>query len=346
MKVIGLGHVLSEPRRLVDVDHPNTMQLEAIRFSGYDKYWVNAGSARVMGAQAVAKALKESGYSVDDIGFIIAGQSNIPDFIGIDFACQVGAELGGLQVRTVNLVEGCGPGISAWLIASGLIDSLKEGQVGVIVLAQRVSELHLDRFGLMNAILSDGAAAAVVVKSNAISAGCDFIYKGGQDISHTRFVDMMRFERGGAIQPVLLPDHDSREDPLGRDKTMELYRFSASDLDDFLKLRADTTIRLIESSIADAGWAKGEDFILLHTLEGRRLIASLASRLGITVDRTNAALVPEIGHLGCVDQLVSLDIMRQAGKFQAGDRIVMSSISTGMKWGCCLFECEQHGSLS
>lgn len=145
---------------------------------------------------------------------------------------------------------------------------------------------------------------------------------------------------------VLLPDHDSREDPLGRDKIMELYRFSASDLGDFLKLRADTTIRLIDSSIADAGWAKGQDFILLHTLEGRRSIASLASRLGITVDRTNAALVPEISHMGCVDQLVSLDIMRQVGKFQAGNRIVMSAIATGMKWGCCLFECEQHGSFS
>jgi 3-oxoacyl-[acyl-carrier-protein] synthase-3 len=341
MKVLGIGHVLPKPMRLAEADHPNTLQLEAIRLAGYDKYWVNDDSARAMGTRAVVAALKESGYGVDDIGFIVAGQSNIPDFIGIDFACQVGAELGGLKARTINLVEGCGSSISTWFSANSLVRHLKEGQVGVIVLAQRVSEPHLDRFGIMNAILSDGAVAAIVAGTDAPSSGCGFVYKGGHDISDTRFVDMMRFERGGGVGPVLAENHDSRQDKLGRDRIMELYRFSGSDLTAFLKLRTENTIQIIELCLAEAGWGKDSDLTLLHTLEGRQSMENLASRLGIAKEKTNVDLVAEISHMGCVDQLISLDIMRKQGRIQPGGRVAMSAISSGMKWGCCLLELEK-----
>ncbi|MCX4028186.1 hypothetical protein H0A36_20420 [Endozoicomonas sp. SM1973] len=343
MKVLGLGHVLPQSSRLADVKHPNKMQLEAIRLAGYDKYGIDNTSTRVMGAQAVTKALEASGYSADDVGFIVAGQSSVPDFIGIDLACQIGAELGGLQLKTVNLVEGCGTAISAWITARGLIDTLDDGQVGVVVLAQRVSEPHYDRFGLMNAILSDGAAAAIVGKTNSTStAECCFVYKSGQDISDTRFVDMMRIERGGGLKPVVLPDHDSRNDQLGREKIMELYRLTGSDLTEFLALRADNTIQIIESCLNEASWSKESNLILLHTLEGRQSIAMLAAKLGIAVDNTNIALVAELGHMGCVDLLISLDMMQKQDVFKPGNRIVMSAISTGMKWGCCLFEYQQY----
>jgi 3-oxoacyl-[acyl-carrier-protein] synthase-3 len=333
MKVLGLGHVLPELKRLADVDHPNKLQLEAIKHAGYDKYWVSKHSARKMAAQAVRKALEESGYRPEDIGFIVAGQSNVPDYIQIDFACQVGAELGGLQVKTVNLVEGCGTGISTCLSANHLINDLKPGKIGVIVLVQRVSEPHLDRFGLMNAILTDGAAAAIVGKSNG-----HFTYKGGQDISDTRFVDMVRIERGGAMNPVLQPNHDTRKDKLGRELIMENYRFSGSELNDFLTLRSDNTINIIKSCMNEAGWAQDGNYILIHTLEGKQGIENLAARFGIPVEKTNADLVSEIGHMGSVDQWISLDVMHSQGRIQSGDKIIMSTISGGMKWGCCLWE--------
>ena len=160
MKILGLGHAVGDARKLADVDHPNEVQLEAIRNAGYNEFFVNPGTSRAMAARAVIKALEDAGYRADDVGFIVAGQSNVPDFICIDLACQVGAELGGLEVRTVNLVESCAAAISGWFSASALVDGLQPGQVGVVVLAQRVSEKHHDRFGMMNAVLSDGGGAS------------------------------------------------------------------------------------------------------------------------------------------------------------------------------------------
>ncbi|WP_016996255.1 3-oxoacyl-[acyl-carrier-protein] synthase III C-terminal domain-containing protein [Kocuria atrinae] len=338
MKIVGFGHVLPEPRFLVDVDHPKPMQLEAIRRAGYEKYRVSKESARDMGAKAVIAALMESGHTLENVGFVVAGQSDVPDFIGIDLACQVSAELGGLEVRTVNLVEGCGSGISTWSSANRLVEDLEEGQVGVVVVVQRVSEAHHDRFGAMNGILSDGAAAAVVTRNDAPSADSGFVFVGGYEISDSRFVDMMRIERGGGQYPVLLPGHDSREDQGGRERLMELYGFTGDELAEFLELRSNNVVRVVESAMDEAGWAMDDHVMLLHTLEGRQSIEGIAARLGVDVGRTNAALVAEIGHAGCVDPLMSLDLMKKQGEIRPGDRVVMSVISTGMKWGCCLLE--------
>jgi 3-oxoacyl-[acyl-carrier-protein] synthase-3 len=245
-----------------------------------------------------------------------------------------------LEVRTVNLVESCATAISSWFSASALVDGLQPGKVGVVVLAQRVSEKHHDRFGMMNAVLSDGAAAAVVGRLDAPSTKRSFVYKGGHDVSVTRFVDMMRIERGGGMNPVVLADQDTRHDQLGRDRIIELYRFSPSDLADFLRLRAENTIRVIAASKRDAG-CSDHDFVLLHTLEGRQSIEGLASRLEVAPERTNADLVGRLGHMGCVDPLISLDILSRRDRIPPGTRVAMTSISTGMKWGCCLLEREK-----
>jgi len=339
MKILGIDHVLTEPKRVADVRHPNEQQLEAIRSAGYDKYYVCRDSCRVMGARAVSKALEEAGYRAADLGFIVAAHTNVPDFIGIDFACQVGAELGDLELRTVNLVEGCG-NASAWFSANALVDQLEPGKVGALVFVQRVSDAHFDRFGLMTAVLSDGAVAAILGRPDAPSTECGFVYRGCQDISRTRFVDMMRIERGGGLSPFLVPDHDPRLDPLGRERVMDLFDFSGDDLADFLSLRADNTLRVIKSGLGAAGWTKDEKLFLLHTLEGRHTIEALASTLELAVENTNADLVGELGHMGCVDQLLSIDLMRRKDRLPPGSRVLMSSISTGMKWGCCMVERE------
>jgi 3-oxoacyl-[acyl-carrier-protein] synthase-3 len=340
MKVLGLGHALATARRLSDAEHPNAEQLEAIRAAGYDQYHVSPDSARTLAGRAVVEALKDAGCRASDVGFIVAGQSTIPDYVGIDLACQAGAELGGLEVRTVNLVEGCGTAITTWFHASRLAADLRPGQVGVIVVAQRISEPHLDRFGLINAILGDGAAAAVVGRPDAPSTRGCFVYRGGYDISSTRFVDMMRIERGGGVVPAVLPNHDSRRDPLGWTRAMKLYRFSGQELGDLLKLRLDNTVRVIEASLRQAGWAKDDSLLLFHTFEGKERIKTIARSLGIPEQNTNANLVSEFGHVGCVDTLLSLDVLSRRGCIPPGTRIVMSTISAGLKWASCLLERE------
>jgi len=96
----------------------------------------------------------------------------------------------------------------------------------------------------MNAVLSDGAAAAIVTKSSVAVSTPGFIYRGGLDISDCRYVDMMRVERGGGVRPEITAQHSSHDDPLGRERIMDLYDFSSDDLSDFLQLRRDNTLNM------------------------------------------------------------------------------------------------------
>ena len=340
MDILGLGHALGDAVGIDSVRHPKELQIAAIRNSGYEHYWVSEDTARALGGRAARAAIDDAGYEPDALRFVVAGQSNVPDYVGIDFACQIGAELGGLTLKTANIVEGCASAISTWFTAERLGADLRLGEIGVIVLAQRVSEPHQDRFGLMNAVLSDGAVAIVVGPEESCSKSqVRFRYVGGEEISNSRFVDMMRLERGGGVDPYVMPTHDSRRDRLGRERIADLYQFETDDLMAFLDLRMQTTLDVIERALGDAGWHGRDRLVLVHALEGGATTRLIGKKLGIPIERTNDYLTARIGHMGCVDPALSLELMVQEGRIKPGDHIIQSTISTGMKWACCLLEC-------
>ncbi|WP_119343971.1 3-oxoacyl-[acyl-carrier-protein] synthase III C-terminal domain-containing protein [Facilibium subflavum] len=337
MKILSIDYHLSEAERIKEIEHPNKMQLEAIQYAGYDQFWKEPNGVRQMTSAAAMKAILSSNLQPEDIAFIVAGQSGIPDYIGIDLACQVGAELDCSDVRTVNLVESCGSGISVWFHAASLVSALPTGRVGLVVVAQRVSDAHQDRFGVMNAVLSDGAAAAVVVSDEWPSSVTTIRYLAGDDISDCRYVDMMRVEYGGGRQPVLPDWYDIQNGKLGRERIMDLYKFKPDDLQAFLTLRANNNIKIIERVTSQLGRNLKNPF-LLQTLEGIQSIKSLCDRLSIPYERSNLSLLSKLGHVGCADLLISLKMILDQDDIKPGDDIIMSTISTGLKWGAAIFQ--------
>lgn len=339
MKILSTGHTLSRAAHLDEVDHPNQLQLEAIKSAGYKQFWTESQSVREMAASAARNALEQFHLSSEDVGFIVAGFSGVPDFIGIDLACQVGAELNCNQIRTLNLVEGCATAVSVWKHASSLCTEMPEGKFGLVVLAQRMSDTHQDRFGLMNAALSDGAVACVVGKAITYADQPGLRYISTEDISDCRYVDMMRIEYGGGHLPFLPEGRDSKKDKLGRERIMDNYCFSSQDLMNFLILRENNSINVIRR-VLEKSVSRDTPPFLLHTLEGKQSIENLCNRIGIPIERSNISLLSELGHVGCADPLLSFRLMMQRGIISPGSEIVMSTISTGMKWGASLFRYE------
>ncbi|UYA60762.1 hypothetical protein NAL19_2654 [Pectobacterium sp. F1-1] len=343
MKILSTGHSLSQMTSLKEVVHPNQLQLDAIGRAGYDQFWTESMSVRLMAASAARNALEEFNIAPEQVGFIVAGFSGVPDFIGIDLACQVGAELNCHQIRTLNLVEGCATAVSVWKQAASLCADMPEGKLGLVVLAQRISDAHQDRFGLMNAALSDGAVACVIGESMKYADQPGLCFIATEDISDCRYVDMMRIEYGGGHLPLLPEGRDSRNDKLGRERIMDNYQFSAQDLMGFLTLRADNSVNIIRRVLEKSVWRNAPPF-LLHTLEGKQSIENLCQQIGIPIERSNLSLLPELGHVGCADPLLSLRLMMQRGKIKPGAEVVMSTISTGLKWGASLFRYDDAAS--
>ncbi|GKW44198.1 hypothetical protein LOZ86_13640 [Pectobacterium parvum] len=343
MKILSTGHALSQATRLEEIVHPNQLQLDAIGRAGYKQFWTESRSVRLMVASAARNALDQFNIASEKVGFIVAGFSGVPDFIGIDLACQVGAELNCHQIRTLNLVEGCATAVSVWKHAASLCAEMPEGKLGLVVLAQRISDTHQDRFGLMNAALSDGAVACVIGKATRYADQPGLRFISTEDISDCRYVDMMRIECGGGQLPFLPEGRDSRNDKLGRERIMENYHFSAQDLMDFLALRADNSVNVIRRVLENSVCRDTPPF-LLHTLEGKQSIESLCQRIGIPIEKSNLSLLSELGHVGCADPLLSLHLMMQREEIKLGEEVVMSTISTGMKWGASLFRYDAAAS--
>ena len=325
--LVGASCLTGKVRYLKDVNHPLPGQLKAVHSGGYSRFYVYENSLRELGGEVAQQALVKTGLTVEDVDFIVGAHTSVADFPSIDFACQVGAELGVHKIKTRNILEGCGTAITAFDVADKLIAENPE-MTGLVIQAQRVSDAHHDRFTLLNGILSDAAVATVVT---AVRPENDYLLRTGafDEISVPYFVDMMRLEFGGASHPAIPRRDDPQHYKPGRERLQDIYQMSSTDLRDFVTMRSSTMTEVISTVSSKTGWNKSADW-LLHTLEGEQSVRAIANAAGI--ENSNAALVSKHGHCGCADPILSLIDLVDAGSLSEGDRVILSTISSGMKW--------------
>lgn len=325
--IIGSAYLTGNIRHLKSVKHALPGQMEAIQAGGYSQFYVYEDSLRKLGGEVARTALSNAGLSANDIDFIVAAHSDVADFPSIDFSCQIGAEIGSGKVKTRNIIEGCGTAVTAFVTASQIIAE-NPSMTGLVVQAQNVSDVHHDRFSLLNGILSDAAVATIVTASRPEQ---DYFLRiqSFDEISMPYFVDVMRLEFGGGRHPAIPSSDDPDYYKPGRERMQETYQLSSTELLEFIKLRSSTMKDLIDSVSCSAEWEKPAKW-LLHTLEGEQSIRAIANASNI--ENNNASLVAKHGHCGCADPILSFIDLSHSGSFTEGDRIVLSTISTGMKW--------------
>jgi ehpO len=325
--LVDASYLTGKEHYLEDVNHPLPGQIKAVRSAGYSRFYVYENSLREMGGEVARQALMKTGLDASDIDFIVAAHTSVADYPSIDFACQVGAELGIHKVKTRNVLEGCGTAITAFDAAEQFISANPES-MGIVVQAQRVSDVHHDRFSLLNGILSDAAVATIVT---AARPGNRYLLRTGafEEISVPYFVDMMRMEFGGALHPEIPSNDDPQYYKPGRERLQDIYKMSSAELLDFLALRNSTMTEVIESVSLKTGWKEPANW-LLHTLEGEQSVQAIAS--AAKIKNSNSGLVSNHGHCGCADPILSLIDLADTGSLKKGDRVILSTISSGMKW--------------
>ncbi|MBL4943505.1 hypothetical protein CpMRi49_01535 [Corynebacterium ulcerans] len=327
LDVIGLGRSTGQEEFLSQINYPVAAQIKALKANGYNRFYKTTKTLRELGGEAASRALQSARMTIDDLDFIVAAHTNVADYPGIDFACQVGAELGVNRVRTRTIVEGCGSSITAFDEAANMLNA-SHGCVGLVVQAQKVSDAHHDRFSLLNGILSDAAVASVVSKTGKHGEWILHL-DSFSEISIPHFVDMMRIEFGGSVHPEVIPPPSPEYYKPGRERMQDIYQMSSEELYRFLEIRGDTMKELIKQVTKKSQWDKPGDY-LFHTLEGVRSVEEITKQAGIK--QSNADLVEVHGHCGCADPIMSFIDYWEEGKLFQGEKIILSTISTGMKW--------------
>jgi 3-oxoacyl-[acyl-carrier-protein] synthase-3 len=177
-------------------------------------------------------------------------------------------------------------------------------------------------------IFADGAAAALLESERVATlpnALGEFAFM--VDSSHHAEVSI---PAGGAKRPtsaetvaeglhaVQLPAQDPKE----------LRRFGLRYIANYLSV--------IKESLAASGHEGAPDFVISNQLK-LPLMRILLTKLGMTMEQT-AYTMPQWGHVGTADILLSLGEAMKAGKLQPGQKAAIVSSGISFSWGAATLE--------
>ena len=329
----GFGHALAEP---CDV------AAEAARYLGDDQGKLGAWGYRTFhraddgtgltdfAVHAGAAALESAGVSPADVDLVVLAIADVAEYLYWDPAAAVQARLGAHHAEAVLLNQACGGGVMAFDAVAGKFATHPEYATALVVAANRVCEAYWNRMASGTSVGSDGAAAAV-----AIRGGQRLRWLCTEVVTDGRYADFTRLPVGGASRPFAAggPTTDLVSNPFDR---LAQHFTDVRSMAEF----ADTVVArnrdVLERACKRAGIAIDDIRYVLHLNDNLRALRDLSRRLGVPLERTNAHLAMEHGHLGTADQLLALAHLEAGGQLEPGQHVALTSMSSGMHWAATL----------
>jgi len=332
--IVAQGHVLGDRVDVADAAAQYTADLKKIAgwgFRGFHRAPDKTGLTD-LAEEAGRLALERAGVEPDGLDLVVLAMSDIAEYLYWDPAAATAARLGAHRAQAVLVNQACGAGLLALDAAAGKFALYEDCHTALVVAANRVCDAYWNRMESTTAVCSDGAAAAVLARGHAARR-----WLGAAVVSDGRYADFFRLEQGGAARPFRGTDAGPRPvaSPFSR-----LEDFFGGDHRAMLAF-ADTVARrgreVFELACARAGVRAGEVRQVIHLNDNIGAMADLADELGLPLERTNAALAMEHGHLGCADQLFCLERLLADGALAPGDLVALTSTGSGMHWACAIF---------
>ncbi|MFQ5589399.1 MAG: 3-oxoacyl-ACP synthase III family protein [Nitrospiria bacterium] len=323
--VIGTGRAL--PRRLVSnkelAESLNIRPDDIIRKTGVaSRYWAGPDdTASSLAVEASLKALQSAGLSAGAVDLILV-TTTTPDMYFPSTACLVQkglAELpgGANNIPAFDINASC----SGFIYALSIADQyLKSGEAKtVLVAATDVKSRFIDAKDLSTAILFGDGAGAVVLKNGP--RGIRKITLGADGAHH----QLVHLPAGGSALPMTLETLKTGRHFMsmaGKRLFRVAVRKMATSLSDFL---AEAELQTDEI-----------DCFVFHQAN-RRILEAVFKRLEIPQSKA-ALCLEKYGNTSSATIPVALDAALEAGKINAGDRVVFTAFGGGVTWGNVLID--------
>ncbi|MDQ0958596.1 3-oxoacyl-[acyl-carrier-protein] synthase-3 [Streptomyces sp. B4I13] len=282
---------------------------------------------------AAENALRESGTDPGEIDLLLLAMADIPEYLYWDAAAAAQSRLGAHRAETIHMSQACGGGVAAFDILAGKFATHPEYRTALLLTAHRVCEQYWDRRRSAAAIASDGAAAAVVRRGHG---SCRWL--ATETLTDGRYADFLRMPAGGTAAP--FGDGtggDARVPPLV-ERIDSFFGGSARATLEFAELSSRRNREVLTRACERAGIDAGGVAAVIYLHDTANAFADLAAVLGVPLERTNHDLAAQHGHLGCADQLFSLERHVAEGRLRPGDVAALMSMGSGMHWICTLIE--------
>lgn len=270
-----------------------------------------------MGVHAAAAALADAGVAPEQVDVVISITEEYKEYpvwtAGIKLAYDVGAR----NAYAYDLGQKCGTAVLALKQAKDLL--LADPSVDVVLVAGGYRNCDLidltdpDVRFMYN--LGAGGAAAVVQRDRG------HVLLGSSIVTDGSFSLDVLVPVGGTVTPLNsenVGDYRLRvPDPAGMKERLE-----RTSLENF--------VRVVQEAVARSGAALDDVAYLAMLHVKRSAHAYLLDRLGL--QPSQSIYLERYGHLGQVDQILSLELARREGLVRAGDLAVAVAAGVGYVW--------------
>ncbi len=263
---------------------------------------------------ASERALEDAGLDVGDLEAIIAGTCT-PDYQFPSLGCVLEAKLGAKEVFSFDVNAACSGFLNALSVADLFIRS---GRIGnALVVGSDVLSRYLDWQDRSTCILFGDAAGAAV-----LGAGDN----GDRGILSTRlqtdgsYAETLYIRAGGTKKPATQETVENREHSIYMNGK-EVFKVAVRSMEDISR-------RVLE----EAGLGVEDVSLVVPHQANRRIIAALAARLDIPMDRVVVNL-DRYGNTSAASVPVALDEVRRAGRIAEGDIVLLNAFGAGFAWG-------------
>ncbi len=331
--IAGIGAVLGRRTRVADVALQYTSNLRQLKGWGFRSFHEAEPGvvATDLAVRASEAALAKSGIAATEVDAVILCTTGPPEYLYWDPAAAVQGRVGARNAEVLLVSHACTSGVMAFDVAAGKFATHATYDTVLLVAVNRVCEPYWNRMESSTAVYSDGAAAAVLKRG---VRHCEWLTT--ETISDGSLADLLLLEQGGAAKP-WGPSTEPPE-PVAS-AVQRLNAFYGGDnvsMQRFSELTVQRTRDVVLRACKRANVEAGTVARLIHQNDNIVALSRVADDLGIPLDRTNAEIAMDHGHVGCADQLLTLNLELSSGALRGGDLVALTAMGSGMHWSCTL----------
>jgi 3-oxoacyl-[acyl-carrier-protein] synthase III len=275
-------------------------------------------STATLATRAAREALFVADLSPNQLDLVIVATAT-PEYVFPSTACLVQDALGAAHAGAFDLSAGCTGFIYALAMAAGQIQAGLAQHVMVIG-AETLSRIT-DWTDRNTCVLFGDGAGAVVLSSCDVACGVSGVILGSDGSGG----ELLIVPAGGSHQPASLTTVSSGAHTI-RMNGREVYRFATQVI---AKATEEVTRR--------AGWQLSEVSLVVPHQANARIVESAIKRLNLPAEKFYMN-IERYGNTSSASIPIALCEAINAGRVQAGDRLVLVGFGAGLTWGAIALE--------
>jgi len=270
-----------------------------------------------MGVWAAQRALADAGVSAADVDVVISITEEYKEYPVWTAGIALAHDLGATNAWAYDVGQKCGTSVLGLKLAHDTIAADPEVDTVLVAGGYRNGDLIDYRDPNVRFMYNLGAGGAAAV----VRRGAGHAIAGSHIVTDGSFSLDVKVPVGGTVSPITAGNVDRYRlevaDPAGMKERLE-----AKSLDTFREV--------VVQACRKAGATTDEirHLAMLHVK--RSAHHWLLDALGLSEDRS--IYLDDVGHLGQVDQLLSLERARDQGRLSHGDLVVLVAAGVGYVW--------------